>query len=182
MQIAKWIIAGVVGNLIGSSVWVAVEYLGGHDANWLSLLAGLLTGLAVRSMSGPNQHRFLPGAISVVVTMVGILVSVGVLSTIVTSKSKPVPTLNIDKVIASSKPAGSNEIIEEPDELDEGPSKLYSDVEPSSLSTKTTIYYGIAALLAYVLGSAQRRRPMRDPSPQDPLTESDAVEGDMDEG
>lgn len=72
MQFLKALIGGIIGGAIGSAVYFVLKPGDQFFIPWLSILAGLLSGIGVRLLCG-SQRNVLTGIVAAVTTLVALL-------------------------------------------------------------------------------------------------------------
>jgi hypothetical protein len=72
MNAVKWTIGGVIGGLIGASVWTAITYFTQHEIGWIAWGVGIAVGLGVRMAAGDDDGPG-PGVVAALIAIAALL-------------------------------------------------------------------------------------------------------------
>jgi hypothetical protein len=74
MRIARWLVGGLIGALIGGAAWVAVGYFANAEVGWIAWGIGFVVGLGVRAGAGEDDGP-APGVVAVSIAVLAIVAS-----------------------------------------------------------------------------------------------------------
>jgi hypothetical protein len=171
MQLARALVGAVIGAILGLVVLFGVNFLFGIDDVWMTIPVALLVGAGVWLMAfkwGHGSHSAVRGALTAVLALAtywgGQYVSAAI-STQLAKRPQPLPTPEAKQNDGDEDDKGDKE--EEPKAAEATPAPM-DRPEPTRRPTVATTpkaaapvqnpwdyaWLGIAALLAYVLGSS----------------------------
>lgn len=65
MNAIKWVAAGAIGGLIGAFIWGSIAYFAQAEIGWIAWGIGALVGICVRYAAGEESEGPLPGSVAV---------------------------------------------------------------------------------------------------------------------